>query len=177
MVHNRCLMLLVCVGLAAGCTPKHAKNGPDSLGGIDDPEFLDPFADGGRPGMGDNRWTDPGELVADVSFQAVSFGYDSYQIAPSEYGSIDVVAQYMRENGNIRLITEGHCDERGSREYNMALGENRAQAVRAYLINVGIDNDRIQTRSHGEEMPIDFGHNESAWSLNRRVEFSLFRQR
>ena len=168
------LLLVICVSLVSGCTPKHVSKGPGSMGSGDGSDLLDPFS-ADRTSMGNDRWSDLGVPIDDVSFQAVYFNYDSYQIAPSEYGSIDLVAQYMRENGNVRLVTEGHCDERGSREYNMALGENRAQAVRAYLINVGIDKDRIQTRSHGEEMPVDSDHSESSWAMNRRVEFSLFR--
>ncbi|MFT5473973.1 MAG: peptidoglycan-associated lipoprotein [Kiritimatiellia bacterium] len=166
------LCLVVCVSLGSGCRKNKVKGGAGSDGSMNG-DMLADFDDLDKP-MGPRDF-ELGELVADVSFQPVSFAYDSYQIAPNEYGSIDVVAQYMRENGDTRLITEGHADERGSREYNLALGENRSQSVRAYLINIGIESDRIQTRSHGEEMPIDYGHTESAWSQNRRVEFSLFR--
>jgi peptidoglycan-associated lipoprotein len=81
----------------------------------------------------------------------------------------------MTRNQDVRLIAEGHCDERGSREYNLSLGEHRALAVRAYLVGLGVDGARIQTRSYGEEQPLDPGHDESAWRLNRRVEFALFR--
>ena len=73
------------------------------------------------------------------------------------------------------VTVSGHCDERGSREYNMALGENRALAVRAHLIRLGTDAARIQTRSYGEERPLDPGHSEAAWRRNRRGEFLLFR--
>jgi peptidoglycan-associated lipoprotein len=177
MTRYRGLLLVVCVGLSvtmvSGCRKSRVKDGAGNMPGRSGSEVLDPF-DEGTYSMDAARF-DLGVPVDDVSFQSVAFNYDSYQIAPSEYGKIDVVAQYMTENSDVHLVTEGHCDERGSREYNMALGENRAQAVRAYLINVGVDKESIQTRSHGEEVPIDFDHTESSWSQNRRVEFSLFR--
>jgi peptidoglycan-associated lipoprotein len=105
----------------------------------------------------------------------VLFAYDSYQIAPSEVAKVEKVAEFMRRATDVKLVAEGHCDERGSNEYNMSLGEHRALAVRAHLISLGIDGSRIQTRSFGEEKPLNSGHGESAWRENRRVEFALFR--
>jgi len=116
-----------------------------------------------------------GVLITDVEFSNVHFAYDSYQVEDAEVAKIERVAEYMRANPGVRLVVEGHCDERGSREYNMSLGEHRALAVRAYLVGVGIDGSGIQTRSYGEEMPVDPGHNEAAWRLNRRGGFVLFR--
>ena len=116
-----------------------------------------------------------GNLVTDVQFDSVFFSYDSFQLANPELDKIEQVAEYMSRNGAITLIAEGHCDERGSREYNLSLGEYRALAVRAHLIGLGVEGSRIQTRSFGEEQPADGGHNDSAWSANRRVEFMLYR--
>lgn len=106
----------------------------------------------------------------------VLFAYDSYQIAESEVPKVEAVAKYMKSNSDVKLVAEGHCDERGSNEYNMSLGEHRALAVRAYLVGLGIDGARIQTRSFGEEKPLNPGHGEAAWRENRRVEFAMFRQ-
>jgi len=116
-----------------------------------------------------------GERVTDVSFEPVRFRYDSYQIDGAEVGKLNQVADYLRNAGDVRLVVEGHCDERGSREYNMSLGEHRALAVRAYLIGLGVDSSRIQTRSYGEEQPVDMGHNDAARARNRRGEFILYR--
>ncbi|MBL7076509.1 MAG: OmpA family protein [Kiritimatiellae bacterium] len=116
-----------------------------------------------------------GVRVTDVSFDPVGFRYDSYQIDGAEVGKLNRVADYLRGEGGVNLVVEGHCDERGSREYNMSLGEHRALAVRAYLIGLGVDSARIQTRSYGEEKPIDMGHNDAAWTRNRRGEFALYR--
>lgn len=106
-------------------------------------------------------------------FTAVYFDYDSAVIKDSERSKIEAVADHLKKNPATRLIVEGHCDERGSNEYNLALGERRALAVRAYLIGLGIEGDRIQTKSFGEERPVAPGHDESAWRLNRRGEFVL----
>ncbi len=116
-----------------------------------------------------------GTPVSDATFDSVAFPYDSFQIADSERGKIEAVADYMASNGDVTVVVDGHCDERGSREYKLSLGEHRALAVRAYLISLGVAGDRVQTRSFGEEQPLDSGHTEGAWRQNRRGEFSLFR--
>ncbi len=113
--------------------------------------------------------------ITNVRFETIMFSYDSFKIAPSEIRKIEKVAAYMRANGTVRLVGEGHCDERGSKEYNLSLGENRSLAVRAYLVELGVPSAHIQTRSYGEEQPANPSHNESAWRANRRVEFALYR--
>ena len=115
------------------------------------------------------------ERVYGETFDNVLFAYDSFQLGDSEIPKIERVADYLRRNGGITLVVEGHCDERGSREYNLSLGEHRALAVRAYLIGLGIESHRIQTRSYGEERPLAHGHDESAWRQNRRGEFAFYR--
>lgn len=129
-----------------------------------------------------NPWDQPlderfeeGERITNVHFSNVLFSYDSYTVSDREAPKVEAVAEYMQTNPDVRLVVEGHCDERGSREYNMSLGEHRALAVRAYLIGLRVDGSRIQTRSYGEEQPFDSGHNDSAWRLNRRAEFVLYR--
>jgi peptidoglycan-associated lipoprotein len=107
-------------------------------------------------------------------FAPVLFAYDSSQVAAGERAKVEAVAQHLKQNPNQAVIIEGHCDERGSREYNLALGERRALAVRSYLAGLGIEAERIQTKSMGEESPAAQGHNESAWRLNRRGEFILY---
>ena len=113
--------------------------------------------------------TDGAEVAG--QFEAVRFDYDSPQLNPSEQGKIDAVVAYLQQNATHGVIVEGHCDERGSNEYNLALGERRALAVRAAMVSAGIDGARVQTRSYGEERAVAFGHDESAWRLNRRAEF------
>lgn len=156
----------ICGALVSGCSSRNGKRG-----GVDDVLNLDEYDTDVALG---ERFED-GILITDVQFDNVHFSYDSFQIQPSEIQRIEAVADYMRSNGGAKLVTEGHCDERGSREYNLALGEHRSLAVRAHLVRLGIDGIRIQTRSYGEEQPANPGHEESAWRLNRRVEFKLYR--
>ncbi len=112
----------------------------------------------------------------DVSFEAVYFGFDSTVVPEGELGKIDEVAKHLDANNNRVVVIEGNCDERGSNEYNMSLGENRAIIIRNYLVQNGILADRIQTRSYGEEKPAVDGHDESAWAKNRRGEFAIFQK-
>lgn len=131
------------------------------------------------PGLGmggDLAMTDrfTGGMEHPGMFDPVYFAYDSSQVSPAERTKIETVADYLKSNPDTAVIIEGHCDERGSREYNLALGERRALAVRSYLAGLGIGADRIQTKSLGEESPAVPGHGESAWSLNRRGEFVLY---
>ena len=112
-----------------------------------------------------------GAEISGGQFEAVYFEYDSPQLNPSEQGKIDAVVAYLQQNPTHGVIVEGHCDERGSNEYNLALGERRSLAVRAAMVSAGIDGARVQTRSYGEERGVAFGHDESAWRLNRRAEF------
>ncbi|MBL7016516.1 MAG: OmpA family protein [Kiritimatiellales bacterium] len=107
-------------------------------------------------------------------FAPVLFAYDSSQVSAGERSKVEAVAQHLKQNPAVAVIVEGHCDERGSREYNLALGERRALAVRSYLSGLGIEVDRIQTKSMGEESPVSLEHNDSAWKQNRRAEFVLY---
>ena len=112
----------------------------------------------------------------DVNFAPVYFGFDSTVVPQGEMGKIDEVVQHLNANANRVTVIEGNCDERGSNEYNMSLGENRAIIIRNYLVQSGISADRIQTRSYGEEKPAVTGNDESAWSKNRRGEFAIFQK-
>jgi len=160
---------LVCaVGLTGGCKKKKpgaGGTGDDNIGGIIGSDVYGEGL-GGRPG--------DDASYAEGQFQSVYFDYDSAQINPSERTKIEEVANNLRSNSQQGIVVEGHCDERGSNEYNLALGERRALAVRAYLIGLGVDGSRIQTKSYGEERPAVPGHDEDAWSRNRRAEFVLF---
>lgn len=134
----------------------------DDIGGI---------YDGSIP-LGSDRFS--GGVEYPGMFDSVLFAYDSSQVASTERGKVEAVASHLRQNPAHNVIIEGHCDERGSREYNLALGERRALAVRTYLISLGIASDRTMTKSFGEENPAMPGHDESAWRQNRRSEFVLY---
>ncbi len=115
----------------------------------------------GRP-SGD--WGQRGE------FEAVFFDFDSSRVRPGEVAKLQTIAAALRGNSK-KLVVEGHADERGTAEYNRALGERRALACREELINQGVSADRITTISYGEDRPAELGHDEAAWSRNRRCEF------
>ena len=110
--------------------------------------------------------------VDKTQFSPVYFGYDSVDISSSESGKLDSVASFLK-SGSSTVILAGFTDERGTEEYNRALGERRAQAVRNYLISAGVDGGSIQTVSFGEEMPASSGTGEEAWGQNRRTEIGV----
>ena len=112
----------------------------------------------------------------DVNFAPVYFAFDSTVVPSGELGKVDAVAQHLNDHSDRVVVVEGNCDERGSNEYNMSLGENRAIVVRNYLVQSGISADRIQTHSYGAEKPAVEGHDESAYRLNRRSEFAIFQK-
>ena len=99
----------------------------------------------------------------------VLFDYDSAKLDSSAKILLDAQSRFLRANSDLNFIVEGHCDERGTREYNLALGEQRATAVRDYLVIQGIDPDRIKVISYGKEKPAVIGSNGMAWSKNRRA--------
>lgn len=116
--------------------------------------------------------TNPGEAgTPSTELATIYFGYDSYALTGEARNSLKSNADWLKANPNGRVQIEGHCDERGTNEYNMALGDRRANAVRGYLMKMGIDRGRIDTISYGEERPADVGHDESAWARNRRAVF------
>ena len=127
-------------------------------------------------GVGDRPFEEYCTRCTDVEFAPVYFGFDSTVVPQGEIGKIDAVAQHLADNANRVVVVEGNCDERGSNEYNMALGENRAGIIRNYLVQSGIDASRIQTRSYGEEKPAVDGHDEGAWAMNRRGDFAVFQK-
>ncbi|MCZ6479081.1 MAG: peptidoglycan-associated lipoprotein Pal [Candidatus Methylomirabilales bacterium] len=106
-----------------------------------------------------------------VTIQDVFFDYDKSVIRPDAREALDEDLRVLNENPGLRVVIEGHCDERGTNEYNLALGERRAKAVRGYLMAGGVDSDRISTISYGEERPFCLGHDETAWQCNRRGHF------
>lgn len=107
-------------------------------------------------------------------FRDVHFDYDSHAISDLARQDIEFNAQILRSQSSLRIQLEGHCDERGTAEYNLALGNKRAQAVAQVLASLGIGQARVETISYGEEVPLDPGHGEAAWAQNRRVHFSAF---
>lgn len=103
----------------------------------------------------------------------VLFDFDSYAVSGTELPKIEGVASYMKQDGKVKMAVEGHCDERGTVDYNFALGQKRAEAVKSYLVKLGIDAGRIRTISYGKELPLEAGQTEQSWARNRRVHFKI----
>jgi len=103
----------------------------------------------------------------------VHFNFDDASLSPEARMILKQKIAWLRENPDVSVLIEGHCDERGTAEYNIALGQRRAQSVKTFMVNAGINPSRLSTISYGEERPVDFGNNESAWAKNRRVHFKI----
>lgn len=146
--------------LAACETPP---NGGDGVGGS-----------GNTYGDGSLTSGNVGELAPGV-VDRVFFAYDSSVLSGEGQATLERQATWLRSNPSQSVIVEGHCDERGTREYNLALGERRAAAAKSYLVSLGIPSGRISTVSYGKERPAVPGSNESAWAQNRRAVTVLAR--
>ena len=113
----------------------------------------------------------PAEDVNPISLSDVYFDFDSYNLTSEAKGTLEGNAREMKRVTAGNVTIEGHCDERGTRAYNLALGEKRANAAKDYLVALGVSATRINTVSYGKERPFDDGHDESAWAKNRRGHF------
>jgi peptidoglycan-associated lipoprotein len=115
--------------------------------------------------------------AADLNLQKVLhtiyFEFDKYELRDDARQTLASNVEWLKGNSKWRLLIEGHCDERGTNEYNMALGDRRANAAKSYLVSAGIPAERIRTISYGEERPADPGHAETSWAKNRRCEFVI----
>jgi peptidoglycan-associated lipoprotein len=106
-------------------------------------------------------------------FRDIRFSYDSYAIEGMARNDIEANARVLNDRSDLNIVLEGHCDERGTVEYNMALGAERARAVKNALVSLGVASSKIETVSYGEEIPLDPGQSESAYAQNRRVHFGV----
>ena len=114
----------------------------------------------------------PSPKVA-LKFEKIQFEFDAYELNESALFSLQRNAAVMQAYPDVQIRIEGHCDERGTIEYNLALGDKRARACKEYLTSLGIGSYRIMTISYGKERPVDYGQNELSWSRNRRAEFII----
>lgn len=104
----------------------------------------------------------------------IYFNFDEFAVSPDGKKFLDSKAAFLKAHPKLKVMVEGHCDERGTTEYNLALGEKRAGEVKKYLISLGIDGNRLSIISYGKEKPASSGHNEDAWAKNRRVHLDAF---
>ncbi len=114
-----------------------------------------------------------GTVYESTLLKTIHFDFDKFDIRPGDAEILKENAAVLKKYPNLKIQIEGHCDERGTEAYNLALGERRATSTKNYLISLGISPDRITTISYGEERPLDPGHNEEAWAKNRRAQFVI----
>ena len=113
-------------------------------------------------------------ILKELQIPDINFDYDKYNLKPAAQAILKAGAPAYLKYREYKLVVEGHCDERGTVEYNLALGQKRADEAAKYLGDMGIEKERIKTISYGKEMPLDKGHNEAAWAKNRRAHFVIF---
>ena len=174
---------------AVGCGPTHVAedtSAPIVEPAVDDPNGLNAGAGDGFSALGNNAgqgsWVAPEQLATNadadgwvpvdpqnrLGMPVIYFAYDSDVLVPSETANLDKIAAYLNKNASLGLLIEGHCDSRGTDEYNRALGERRANAIRAYLAGRGVADGRMKTISFGEDKPAVAGSGETIWRQNRR---------
>jgi peptidoglycan-associated lipoprotein len=116
------------------------------------------------------------EINLEAPLQMIHFDYDKYFIRDDAKPLLEENAEWLKKYDTAVILIEGHCDERGTEEYNLALGEKRAKSTLDYLASLGISQDRIRTISYGKSMPLDPGHNEISWQKNRRAQFLIIKK-
>lgn len=161
--------VLLLLFFSAGCTKKMT-NGTEDVTAPDGPAQQGTLSMPAGEGQALAQ-----TIVTHFDGKNVFFGFDKYSLNPEGRQILTEIAAYLKENADVKLNIEGHCDERGTNEYNMALGDRRAIAARDFLVTLGVDPGRIGTISYGEEKPADIGKTEEAWSKNRRGEFIFSR--
>lgn len=170
------LVLAVCLTGCSGCRS-----------GAKDKDFVTPGYEtengttgGDTAGIGDpdldaRPMTPPREPSVDIpELKTVYFDFDKSELRPDAVAALNANAEWLNANADVVIQIEGHCDERGTREYNFSLGERRAKSVIQYLAQKGVDPERMYFISYGEDRPVALGHDEAAWSQNRRAEFKRF---
>ncbi len=179
-------------GRAAGVTDDSIAGRGNNPGGRTGIDNVPPITGGFNPGAGTNPtpiavpesgFSTDSQSRADFDSmekhpekfetQTVYFEFDKWSVRASEIEKIKTVAAHLKANASHKLDVEGHCDERGTEEYNRSLGEKRAQSIREFLAREGVSPDRVRTISFGEDKPADIAHNEGAWTKNRRGVFIL----
>jgi len=113
------------------------------------------------------------EIMENAPLKDIYFEFDSYTIKPYYLPKLDEIGNWLKKYKDIKITVEGHCDERGTIEYNLALGQKRAETVKNYLVNMGVDQTSIKAVSFGKELPAESGHGEEAWAKNRRASFKI----
>lgn len=186
------LVIIIVFGMIAGCASKKKSTQADmklppiqtepTVIELDNSRLSDALSEGDIPEESrdalswlPNRPPRGMQFESTSELQTVHFEFDKFSLTAQAREILNSNAAWLKNYPDVFVQLEGHCDERGTQEYNQALGENRAISVKKYLVTLGIDSERLFTISYGETMPADPGHTEDAWAENRRVEFKISR--
>lgn len=159
---RKAIIALAAVGALAACASRPE---PTPTPETTTPTPTQPSPSGPTPGSVEDFRVSVGDRVF--------FGYDRFDLTPEARQVLERQAAWLRRYPNVRLLVAGNCDERGTREYNLALGARRAAAARDYLVSLGIEGGRLETVSYGKERPLDPRANEEAWSVNRNAHSNI----
>jgi len=177
--------ILMCLAILSACAKKQVPIQPELNLGTGIRESGAPAAPpAGLSDWNDPRWKELGiyseaelneflERAQSFENEDLFFDYDAFVLNEDNRMVLDRKVDFLRRYPAVSVTVEGHCDERGTNEYNLALGEQRANSAWQYLVNSGIDPDRLSMISYGEERPIAFGHDDASWAVNRRAHFVL----
>ena len=169
MIVNRVLVLLLVLALAvfvAGCGG--SKTVEEEPTDIEEAPVVEPPVEEEKPVIREEPKEIPMPELGDVFF-----AFDKYNLTDESKRTLETSSSELKRASDAKIIIEGHCDERGTKAYNLALGEKRAKAARDYLVSLGVSGSRITIISYGKERPFDPGHNEAAWAKNRRAHFVI----
>jgi peptidoglycan-associated lipoprotein len=162
------MIALTLVALVAGCGGQEAMDEPV----VTEPEPTEPPPPVETEPPVEEAEPEEVEMEAPV-LNDIFFAFDKYNLTAESKGILEENAQELKRARNSAIVIEGHCDERGTNSYNLALGEKRAQAAKDYLVSLGINGSRMSIISYGEERPFATGHDETAWAKNRRAHFKI----
>ena len=178
------LFIILLLVLAVGCSKKYTKapaEAPEEQGTMQETvtpvetEVIEDITIA-RDEEVQETMLSPEEEAASI-FRDVLFDYDKYDIRPDARPALDAVADFLKRNAGLKVAIEGHCDERGTNEYNLALGEKRAKAAKNYLASFGVSSEKLITITYGEEKPTCTESNEDCWQQNRRAHFVIVKGR
>ncbi len=164
---SRCLIkgmtaAFVLLFLASGCAPRIVRPNPGPAPGFTGPQASGPMME-------------QDVQMVQTTLKPIYFDYDKYMLSPEAEANLQYDAEILKRAPQVSVVAEGNCDERGTAEYNLALGDRRARSAVEYLATLGIAPNRLSTVSYGSELPVDPGHNEEAWAKNRRVYLRVSR--
>ena len=169
LLHSTIIPLL-CIVLIAGCAKEPVVEPIDA-------EVLNEAVQKEQTSQNvDNADILDNTTVTDVELERVYFSFDQFTLTNKARRVLDANAIILKSSPTLKVSIEGHCDSRGSDEYNLALGERRAHVVKSYLVSLGVASDRLETISYGEELPADSAMTKTAWAMNRRTEFKAINQ-